>query len=587
MSSSLDDAANAALDNAIAAIGNHYFDVTIICTTDDHQARFWMNLLETDILKERKVLAVSEDWNNSGGAGNGLGTLYAWKKACALANEKYEGSDIETDLTTGKISAAIYHTAGKGTRLAPLPASENNNKPGVVRATGSLKRFALQFDFSLQPNFVLRLLTFFVNAPSISFQMKKLPFPLTTSEGSIRPLSVLESVIRQTGIYARPGRLSVFWGDQVFIPTAPYQVEPKHHIDILCTLLGESAPTAAEWSEQGLDKYGVIVVLGNGEAAQVEKVTHETAIKMLSSLGTTISQVGPSLGSFSVSAVFLKILMETFTEELVDKTAKLDTDPHFWMPLTLPKGAYVDLMKEKGTTESESTSHYDRMQAMKHKFLTDSSTSGYGLFGAVNVGKGACWWDYGQLKLYATNCSLLLEKDSESANLLRRFLGIENMSRLIQSRISSDSAIVDDTSYVIGSILGSGSAVEKSLLANVAAQAVVCEGSIIVNCVAKKITAGKESILYNIIATDENEEITIGPGEVIVGVMTTDGEYFRLRSRIDIDGGKAWKVVLNDGSAVNRLSFEQVHANNANANIVEIAKKRKEMFEAMVLKLGL
>jgi hypothetical protein len=32
----------------------------------------------------------------------------------------------------GKVSAALYHTAGKGTRLAPLPASENNNKPGVV-----------------------------------------------------------------------------------------------------------------------------------------------------------------------------------------------------------------------------------------------------------------------------------------------------------------------------------------------------------------------------------------------------------------------------------------------------------------------
>ena len=25
---------------------------------------------------------------------------------------------------------AIYHTAGKGTRLAPLPGAENNNKPG-------------------------------------------------------------------------------------------------------------------------------------------------------------------------------------------------------------------------------------------------------------------------------------------------------------------------------------------------------------------------------------------------------------------------------------------------------------------------
>ena len=28
-------------------------------------------------------------------------------------------------------TVAIYHTAGKGTRLAPLPGAENNNKPGV------------------------------------------------------------------------------------------------------------------------------------------------------------------------------------------------------------------------------------------------------------------------------------------------------------------------------------------------------------------------------------------------------------------------------------------------------------------------
>ena len=76
------------------------------------------------------VLAVSEDWS-AGGAGNGLGTLYAYQKACKLAQKLHE-VDIADLLNQGKISAALYHTAGKGTRLAPLPASENNNKPGVV-----------------------------------------------------------------------------------------------------------------------------------------------------------------------------------------------------------------------------------------------------------------------------------------------------------------------------------------------------------------------------------------------------------------------------------------------------------------------
>jgi hypothetical protein len=109
------------------------FDVTIICTTDDHQAEFWMSKLNTASADQQfpMVLAVSEDWGGSG-AGNGLGTLYAWTKACGHAKTKFD-VDLDALLGEGKISAGLYHTAGKGTRMAPLPASENNNKPGVVR----------------------------------------------------------------------------------------------------------------------------------------------------------------------------------------------------------------------------------------------------------------------------------------------------------------------------------------------------------------------------------------------------------------------------------------------------------------------
>ncbi len=64
-----------------------------------------------------------------------------------------------TELVRGEISCAMYHTAGKGTRLAPLPASENNNKPGV-----------------------------------------KLPVLTTYDEDC--PLSILEAVIKQTSVYS-------------------------------------------------------------------------------------------------------------------------------------------------------------------------------------------------------------------------------------------------------------------------------------------------------------------------------------------------------------------------------------------------
>ncbi len=93
--------------------------------------------------------------------------------------------------------------------------------------------------------------------------------------------------MKQTGVYAasRKGRLSVYWGDQIFVPSASYDMEPTHHIDIMCTLLGDTAPTAQEWEAQGLEKYGVIAVLKGDErnAAQVEKVSHATAVEMLQS----------------------------------------------------------------------------------------------------------------------------------------------------------------------------------------------------------------------------------------------------------------------------------------------------------------
>jgi hypothetical protein len=35
-----------------------------------------------------------------------------------------------------------------------------------------------------------------------------------------------------------------------------------------------------EWKEKGLEKYGVIAVSNSGEAAQVEKVDHATAVEV-------------------------------------------------------------------------------------------------------------------------------------------------------------------------------------------------------------------------------------------------------------------------------------------------------------------
>ena len=409
------------------------------------------------------------------------------------------------------------------------------------------------------------------------YQLQKLPFP--------NQITVLEAVVKQTGIYAssRKGRLSVFWGDQVFLPPGVenYLYEPTHHVDIMCTLLGDTAPTAEEWTAQGLDKYGVIAVLkedGSGkvaEAAQVEKVSHETATQMLEKLGT-IAQVGPSLGSFSVSASILEGLCEEYSKELTEKTSKLDTDPHFWMPLTLPEESYVRLMSQKGVDEATSKAHFGRMKVFSEKFQQANEASGskLGLFGAVDVGKDACWWDYGQLKLYSENTLLLLEDENPESLLLRKFLGIEEGPRVgtyAPSNVHHEHSYAFDCNIINGTM-------KDSVLSRVSTPEIHADGAIIVNCVAPKITAGKGSILYNIIT---DREIVAEAGKVLVAVGNEDGTSMQIASRMDIDGGKVWKEVVEG----NPMSFEEVRNKNMDVNISVVQSKRKANYTTVSTKV--
>eukprot|EP00596_Hydrurales_sp_CCMP1899_P008928 CAMPEP_0119053950 /NCGR_PEP_ID=MMETSP1177-20130426/74749_1 /TAXON_ID=2985 /ORGANISM="Ochromonas sp, Strain CCMP1899" /LENGTH=343 /DNA_ID=CAMNT_0007034035 /DNA_START=108 /DNA_END=1136 /DNA_ORIENTATION=- len=325
------------------------FNVVIICCSSILQANYWQQRLEAgrgSILPSDSIaLSVDEDW--PGGAGNALGTLYAFQKAAKLALELH-GLDIASDLKAGKISVGLFHTAGKGTRLAPLPGAENNNKPGV-----------------------------------------KLPATVQIGGKSV-PISILEAVIKQTGCYAksRLSRLSVFWGDQVFIPTVSVEYSASYHADILCSLgpmLNED-----EWNEKGMDKYGLIAQ-ATGGTAQVEKVSHSTAVKLLASLGE-IESVGASLGSFSISSLLLTALLTEFAKELESKKGKLDSDPHLWMPMTLEKDSYLHLMNQKGVTAETAGAHFDRISVMMKRFHEDDDTKSLKIFGAVDVGQGVYWW---------------------------------------------------------------------------------------------------------------------------------------------------------------------------------------------------
>lgn len=182
--------------------GSSGYDVTIVCCGTDEHAAYWQKRLEDGMgvicHTSSLPLAVSEfawDGGSGTGAGNGLGTLYAMQ--CAIAKAAEKGMpDMMEKLAAGQISVGLFHTAGKGTRFAPLPGSENNNKPGV-----------------------------------------RLPAMINLKSGA-KPVTILEAVIKQTGAYAasRKGRVSVYWGDQLFVPTVPIKYTPSFHVDILAKL---------------------------------------------------------------------------------------------------------------------------------------------------------------------------------------------------------------------------------------------------------------------------------------------------------------------------------------------------------------
>lgn len=136
---------------------------------------------------------------------------------------------------------------------------------------------------------------------------------------------------------------------------------------------------------------------------------HATAVKLLASLGEIVS-VGASLGSFSISSLLLVALLSEFSYELSTKKGKLDSDPHLWMPMTLEKASYLQLMSQKSVTAEVAGAHFDRIAAMMVKFHADDATQSLGVFGPVDVGQGVYWWDYGQLKLYQQYVLMMTEK---------------------------------------------------------------------------------------------------------------------------------------------------------------------------------
>lgn len=409
-------------------------DHLIVVTTSERDALFWKRRLP-------HAIVVSEDW--PGGAGNGLGTLYAFQKAC-------QDVDLIGALEQGAF-VAMVHTAGRGSRLFPLPLSEGGSKSAV--------RVASPVD-----------------------------------------LTLLEAVIQQADLVRTRwrGRLGVFWGDQVFVPSVPLAGKPRHNVEILGQVL--PAPDPVEWENQGWNKYGLLIESGD-EAIQLEKLSQNAYKKIY-----PLERCARSLGSFGVTVSCLIALMETFAKELIEKKEKLDTDPHFWMPATA------------GQLYSGRSDLRDRMACISEQF--------YPFLGILDVGPETYFWDFGNLQSFYACHQKLLGSGSE-AIAMRKSFGLPEPDQ--------------EGNIVVGCQIDELKC-RHSLLAHVSARRVEAENVVILHSHADTI-CGKENLIYRL-----QGDLQCQPRQVCIDAKV-GARRERVSTTLDRDGKKDWSVCLRGNSA--------------------------------------
>lgn len=463
-------------------------DIVIISVATPEQETYWKTRLEESrgqVLKNSALhIVVSEDWQ--GGAGNGLGTLYAYQKAREKAILEYK-IDIYQKQREG-YSIALYHTAGEGKRLYPLTASEYGNKSAVL-------------------------------LPS-----------LIKIKGADEPITLLEAVIRQTNIYAnaRRGRLSVFWADQLFLPATPPEYPSRHHADLLVKLI--PMPTEEEWQLKELHKYGLITLNKEGRAQHIEKSDYKTLKRLITDGTISISGgVGVSLGSFSLSTPFTFALLQEFQPELIQKNNKMDSDPYFWMPLTLDQKSYIEMFGKDNVDLAKN--HYLRMQYFKNHFMNKHPETN--LFGIIDIGVGGFWWDFGTIDGYFNNL-MKLTQNSVEGYLLRELFHLEQNYEHI----------------ILNSHIGKGKILSSVVVGTIAEEMNV-EHSVVINSTFK-IMRASHSLFYNVL---EEEPLSFQENTVRADTyLPSKEQHIKIYAERTQDSKKLWSTQLPN----NQLSYETI-----------------------------
>jgi hypothetical protein len=139
--------------------------------------------------------------------------------------------------------------------------------------------------------------------------------------------------------------------------------------------------------------------------------------------------------------------------------------------------------------------------------------------------------------------------------------------RLFFTSTSSSST----SSYVLNSTLPKEAAVTGSVVCNVRCTSLQADGCILVNVVARSITAAPGSIIYNV-TTDG--DLVATERSVQVGVWDGAGEQIVIRSSMDTDGGDFWDKPAVEG----QRTFGEIYKSNevVDPAVVETAVEDKQ-----------
>ena len=521
--------------------------LAIVVNSSLAQADFWQDRFTAEdnwqgsgevIRDDAIVISVTEtNWN--GGAGNGLGTLnglvQAARKAWAEDLYGFLGKDVKIDVDESKKdpnarlsktdikklvkpfleefftdgdSVLMCHTAGKGTRTAPLPGVEVNTKSNIKLSE------------------------------------------MVRVKGKLEPITVLESVIKQMSIYSRTrgGRMCVAWGDQVIINENSVDVEPTHHVEIF----GMAAPIDEE-----IEQYGILIPgKEEGDALQREKLKVKQ-IREIPGVGDTVCK---SMGFFSITREFLsEMILDDkhggYLEELAaagwkeDVDASLNTDPDWWQPLTSDRKEYEKMMAQKGVSKDKARAQWDRMHKLWDNF-NKGDLSDHCL-GVTDTGENALWWDYGQNKFFLSNLHLLTDARSHEARVARQFFGIEELATqeygkdnwmdknsIHSMTVKPKPAKPIKNSIVLGSRV-KNARLENCIVINSDLENVTAKNAIIIGSTVLELNAWNEkpSLCYNVV----QEKVNLKDGQILANIFHPELGRIEMRTDASRDGSADWK----------------------------------------------